>query len=102
MAHFARIENGVVTNVIVVSNEALDHDGLFPASETSGQALIASLGLDGEWLQTSYNGNFRGNYAGLGHTYDAGLDAFIPPKPSDDAVLDEETFSWIVPEVDEE
>jgi hypothetical protein len=45
---------------------------------------------------------FRGNYAGIGFTYDEGLDAFIPPKPSEDAVLDEETFSWIVPDVDAE
>jgi hypothetical protein len=43
---------------------------------------------------------FRGNYAGIGFTYDEGLDAFIPPKPSEDATLDETTFSWIVPDVD--
>jgi hypothetical protein len=102
MAHFAKIKNGTVTNVIVVSNDVLEHGGDFPNAEVSGQAFIVSLGLDGEWLQTSYNNNFRGNYAGIGFTYDEALDAFIPPKPSDEAVLDEETFSWIVPEVDEE
>jgi hypothetical protein len=101
MAHFAKIENGKVTRVIVVANEALEYDGEFPESEPSGQALIESIGLGGEWKQTSYNGNFRGNYAGLGFTYDEGLDAFIPPKPSEDATLDETTFSWVVPETDE-
>jgi hypothetical protein len=45
---------------------------------------------------------FRGNYAGQGFTYNEDLDAFIPPKPTGDATLDETTFSWIVPEVDEE
>jgi hypothetical protein len=45
---------------------------------------------------------FRGNYAGIGFTYDEALDAFLPPKPSDDATLDEATYSWIVPEADEE
>jgi len=45
---------------------------------------------------------FRGNYAGIGFTYDEDLNAFIPPKPSDDAWLDEETFTWILPEVEEE
>ncbi len=72
MAHFAKIENDTVTNVIVVSNEDAP-------TETDGQAFIASLGLVGEWVQTSYNGNFRGRYAGIGYTYDADLDEFIAP-----------------------
>jgi hypothetical protein len=101
MAHFAEIKNGVVLRVIGVPNNVLDSDGNFPDSEASGQAFISSLGIGGEWLQTSYNANFRGNYAGIGFTYDEALDAFIPPKPSDDATLDEATFSWIVPEPDE-
>jgi hypothetical protein len=65
MAHFAKIENGIVTQVIVISNETLG-DLDFPESETVGQEFIASLGLDGTWKQTSYNANFRGKYAGLG------------------------------------
>jgi hypothetical protein len=101
MAHFAKVVDGHVIQVIVVSNDALDADGDFPAAEESGQAFIASLGLDGEWLQTSYSGSFRGNYAGIGFTYDETLDAFIPPRPSADAVLDEETFTWIVPSEEE-
>lgn len=72
MAHFAQINNNVVTDVIVVSND--DCDNLpFPDSEPVGQAFIASLGITGDWLQTSYNGNFRGCYAGIGYTYDASL-----------------------------
>lgn len=78
MAHFAKVENdGIITNVIVVSNA--DCGNLeFPESEPVGQAFIASLGLEGEWKQTSYNNNFRGTYAGIGHTYDSVLDKFVP------------------------
>ena len=65
MAHFARIENGIVSQVIVVNNEALG-DLDFPESEAVGQEFIASLGLNGIWKQTSYNANFRGKYAGAG------------------------------------
>jgi hypothetical protein len=79
MAHFALIENGLVSNVIVVANE--DCGNLeFPASESVGQAFIASIGLPGEWKQTSYNNNFRGRYAGIGYTYDAVLDEFVEPS----------------------
>jgi hypothetical protein len=69
MAHFAKVENGVVTNVIVIANEALDGKD-FPDSESIGQDLIESLGLDGEWIQASYNAKFRGIYPGLGHFWD--------------------------------
>lgn len=65
MAHFAKIVDGYVTEVIVVNNEALG-DLEFPESEKVGQEFIASLGLEGTWKQTSYNGNFRGKYAGIG------------------------------------
>ena len=83
MAHFAKIENNTVTNVIVVSNESCN-GGTFPESELAGQAFIALLGLDGLWLQTSYNANFRGCYAGIGYTYDADADVFVAlaqPEP---------------------
>jgi len=78
MAHFARVNNGQVAQVIVVSN---DHcgGGNFPESEPIGQAFIASLGLAGEWKQTSYNANFRSKYAGIGDTYDAINDVFVAP-----------------------
>ena len=78
MAHFAKIENGIVQQVIVVANSDFGNMD-FPASEPVGQVFIASLGLDGEWLQTSYNSNFRGCYAGIGYTWDALLDEFVPP-----------------------
>jgi len=69
MAHFAKVENNIVHQVIVVSNSDCA-GGEFPASEPIGQVFIASLNLDGEWLQTSYNANFRGTYAGIGYTWD--------------------------------
>lgn len=65
MAHFAKVENGIVTSVIVVSNETLG-DLEFPDSEPVGQEFIASLGLEGTWKQTSYSGSFRNKYAGIG------------------------------------
>lgn len=78
MAHFAKVENGVVQQIIVVSNDDCG-GGDFPESEPIGQEFIASLGLSGEWLQTSYHANFRGVYAGAGYTYDAQLDEFVAP-----------------------
>jgi hypothetical protein len=78
MAHFARIDENIVREVIVVDNADCG-GGDFPESEPIGQAFIDSIGLAGEWLQTSYNGNFRGTYAGIGFTYDAGSDIFIAP-----------------------
>lgn len=78
MAHFAKVENGIVTQVIVVNNETLGYLE-FPESEPVGQEFIASIGFDGTWLQTSYNGNFRGLYASSGFTYNAELDEFVAP-----------------------
>ena len=76
MAHFALVANTIVDQVIVIANENCD-DLPFPASEPVGQAFIASMGITGEWLQTSYNGNFRGTYAGIGYTWN-GTD-FVAP-----------------------
>jgi len=81
MAHFAKVQNGKVAQVIVVSNDDCG-GGDFPESEPIGQEFIASLGLTGDWLQTSYNANFRGYYAGIGFTFDANLGdygEFVPP-----------------------
>lgn len=76
MAHFARVENNIVREVIVVNNEVLENKS-FPESEPIGIAFCKSLyGTDTEWLQTSYNGNFRGKYAGIGMTYDPATDTF--------------------------
>lgn len=72
MAHFAKIENGIVTAVVVVDNE----------HEENGEAYLNELGLEGTWVQTSYNATFGGKFAGIGDTYDAKKKQFIqPPAP---------------------
>ena len=84
MAHFAQVDDqNVVREVIVISDDVAPDPA--PNNEAQGQTFIADvLGLAGEWKQTSYNGNFRGRYAGLGYTYDPDLDEFVaPPEPSD-------------------
>ena len=82
MAHFAKIENDTVVDVIVVSNNDCG-GGEFPESEPIGQAFIASLGLTGLWLQTSYNANFRGVYASVNFTFDAINNVFVVPIPDE-------------------
>ena len=95
MAHFAKIENNLVTQVIVVANnDILDDQG--NESESIGAQFCADL-LGGTWMQTSYNGNFRKNYAGIGFTYDATLDAFIEEKPHPSYVFVQDTCSWTPP-----
>lgn len=80
MAHFAKINGNIVEQVIVVSNDDVDNLP-FPESEPVGQAFIASLGLDGLWLETSYNNNFRVRYASPNYTYSPELDEFVAPIP---------------------
>ena len=96
MAHFAEIDaNGVVQRVIVVANkDTADADG--NEVESIGVAFCQNL-LGGNWKQTSYNANIRKNYAGIGYTYDAGLDAFVPPQPYPSWVLNNETAQWVAP-----
>ncbi len=89
MAHFAKIENGVVTNVIVVDD----------AHEANGQTYLNSLGLEGTWVQTSYNANFGKKFAGIGDTYDG--KNFKPAEPEGNLGFDSKTWSWIMPIVDE-
>jgi hypothetical protein len=80
MAHFARVEDNIVREVVVINNETLENKP-FPESEPIGVAFCKSLyGADTEWLQTSYNSNFRGTYAGSGMIYDAELDEFKYPE----------------------
>jgi hypothetical protein len=84
MAHFARLENNIVREVIVVNNEVLENKP-FPESEAIGIAFCKSLyGEDTEWLQTSYNSNFRGTYAGSGMIYDPELDIFTTPTVTEE------------------
>ena len=80
MAHFAKLDNNLVTQVIVVNNEVLENKE-FPESEPIGVAFCKSLyGEDTEWKQTSYNGNFRGLYAAMGLKYDPVKDEFVIPE----------------------
>jgi len=88
MAHFARIdERGYVQEVLVVDN----------SQEHRGQEFLADeLGLGGRWIQTSYNGNFRKQYAGIGYWYDEAKDIFVSPKPYPSWVLDSNS-DWKAP-----
>ena len=82
MAYFAELDNtNTVLRVISVSNDVCGEPTLdFPDTCAAGRAFIANtLKLGGVWKQTSYNGNFRGKYAGIGDTYDADLDEFVTP-----------------------
>jgi hypothetical protein len=96
MAHFAQLDdNNVVTQVIVVANEELLFEGV--ENETQGAIFCRSLfGNDTKWVQTSYNGNFRKHYAGIGYTYDADKDAFLAPQPFASWVLDAD-LNWQAP-----
>ena len=100
MAHFAEIDSNldnVVLRVIVIGNDdILDENG--EESETLGIAFCKNLfGEETEWVQTSYNNNFRKNYCGAGWMYDEGRDAFIPPQPYASWSLNEETCQWEPP-----
>jgi hypothetical protein len=96
VAHFAKLnENNVVTQVIVVSNkDTSDASGV--EKEHIGAAFCERL-FGGTWKQTSYNGNMRKNYAGVGYTYNADIDAFVPPQPYASWVLNETTAQWEAP-----
>jgi hypothetical protein len=91
MSHFAKVENGVVTQVIVIEQDVLN---------------LGHWGDPASWVQTSYNTSggqhpegrpLRKNYAGIGYTYDSGRDAFIPPKPFASWLLNEDTCLWNAP-----
>jgi len=85
MSHWAQIDDSnIVTQVLVGPNYG-----------DEGEAFFNALG--GTWVKTSYNGNIRKNYAGIGHTYDAARDAFIAPKPFNSWLLDEDTCQWQAP-----
>ena len=96
MAHYAELDsNNVVLRVIVVSNpDTSTAQG--EEKESIGIAFCERL-LGGTWVKTSYNARIRKNYAGIGYTYDAQRDAFIPPKPYASWVLNETTCLWNAP-----
>ena len=97
MAHFAKIGlNNMVTEVLVVANqEILDSNGV--EQESIGVEFLKTLTGHATWIQTSYNGNIRKNFAGIGYTYDSQRDAFIPPQPYPSWTLNEETCHWTAP-----
>ena len=82
MSHFAEIENNLVLRVIVAEQDFIN----------SG-----AVGDSFNWVQTSYSGSFRKNYAGIGYAYDATRDAFIPPQPYPSWTLNEDTCQWDSP-----
>ena len=87
MAHFAKIENSKVTQVIVVDN----------SNEANGQEYLNSIGLEGTWIQTSYNANFGKKFAGIGDTYVASTGTFKPPKVFSSWKWDDELWDWVPP-----
>ena len=98
MAHYAKLDkNNIVTHISLVDNEnVLDNIGY--ENEVTGIAHLYSIhGRKDIWKQTSYNGTFRKNYAGVGYTYDATRDAFIPPQPFPSWTLNETTCQWESP-----
>jgi hypothetical protein len=84
MSHWAKVENNIVVEVLVGPNYGDEGEAFFN-------------GLGGTWVKTSYNGNIRKNYAGIGFAYDADRDAFIAPKPYNSWLLDEDTCQWQPP-----
>jgi len=95
MAHFAELdENNIVLRVTVVANEVLlDENGV--EQENLGLKHLEHLG--GKWVQTSYNSNFRGRYAGIGMKYDELLDAFIDLQPYPSWTLNLDNYQWEAP-----
>jgi hypothetical protein len=98
MAHFAELdgENVVLRVIVVHNNELLDESGV--EQEATGVAFCQSL-FGGNWKQTSYNGNFRKNFASKGFLYSPERDAFVPPQVYPSWVLNEETCLWEPPVV---
>ncbi len=92
MAHFAKLGTGnIVETIVVVSND-------IATTEQAGVEFLQNLYKDrAVWKQTSFNGNIRKNYAGIGYTYDSARDAFIEPKPHRSWILNETTCKWEAP-----
>jgi hypothetical protein len=87
MSHWAEIDSNNTVLRVLVGNNSDPNEGY--------DWLIENLG--GTWVKTSYNGNIRKNYAGIGYTYDEARDAFIPPKPFESWLLNEDTCQWQAP-----
>lgn len=87
MAHFAKIENGVVTQVVVVDNE----------HEANGEAYLNGIGLEGKWVQTSYNANFGKKFAAIGDNYVASTGNFKPAQPFASWKWNATDWIWVAP-----
>jgi hypothetical protein len=87
MAHFAKIENGIVTEVVVVDN----------SEESRGEEFLNSLGLEGRWVQTSYNANFGKKFAAIGDTFVASTGQFKPAKPFASWKWNADEWNWSAP-----
>jgi hypothetical protein len=98
MAHFANVdENGIVRQVIVVSNSVLLDENNQESEEKGIEFCKQIFGSSSNWIQTSYNNNFRGTFAGIGFSYNPEKDIFVPPKPYESWVLLENGFTWVSP-----
>lgn len=97
MAHFAELDdNNTVVQVIVVDNSDIQ-DLPFPASEQVGISYLNSIGIYGNFKQTSYNNNFRGSYATVDGVYNENYDVFVRPQPFPSWSLNEQNTEWLPP-----
>jgi len=100
MAHYARVNaDNIVTYVTPIPNEMITDENGAEHEERALDHLYSTIpdSVDDRWIQTSYNGNFRVRYAGLGYSWNEELNAFIPPKPYESWVLNTETADWEAP-----
>ena len=98
MAHFAKIDdNNIVEQIIVVNNDVILDENNIESEQIGIDFCKSLLGENTNWIQTSYNGNFRKNYAGIGHIYDVEGDGFYSPQPFNSWTLNEDTFLWEAP-----
>ena len=98
MAHFAKLGTGNIIEQVISINNAVITDANGVEQEQLGNDFINKLyNTRDVWKQTSYNNNIRKNYAGIGYTYDQQRDAFIPPKPFNSWILNEDTCRWEAP-----
>jgi hypothetical protein len=98
MAYFAKLGTGNIIEQVISINNAVITDSNGIEQEQLGVDFINKLyNTRDVWKQTSYNNNFRKNYAGIGYQYDQQRDAFIPPKPFNSWILNEDTCLWNAP-----
>lgn len=98
MAHFAKLnDENIVTQVVVLNNNELIDENHNESEQKGIDFLTDWSGGHTKWKQTSYNANFRKNFAGVGYTYDERLDAFYSPQPFGSWIFNEDTCKWDAP-----